>query len=81
MHDGENTPHRKQIAASPFCKCTYLRTNMCMYDVVEAHATVANFLSRYVFEHFTKQRQKEVNSRTFQPRRSSSATKLKKFCI
>ena len=60
MHDGENTSHRKQTAASPFYKCTYLRKNMCMYDVVEAHATVANFLSRYLSTSRTNDKRKLI---------------------
>ena len=46
-----------------------------MSDMVEAHATATDFLRGIWAIHVGK---KEVNSRMFQPRRSSSATKL--FC-
>ena len=48
-------------------------------DVVVAHAMVANFLSRYLSTSRSNDR-KEVNSRTFRPRRSSSASKAALFC-
>ena len=45
------------------------------YDVVEAHATATDFLWGIGAIHIAI---KEVNSRTFRPRMSSSATK--QFC-
>ena len=47
-------------------------------DVVEAHATATDFLWGIWAIHVAK---KEVNSRTFRPRRSSSATKQVQVCI